>query len=93
MFQGQGLTVVKPGAPLLGVVPHASVFRPSHREGFVQVVSHPSHGRAHPSAEGHGFASSLHARGDVRRCRVLVPSSAHRDVVSVNRPSSRSYLV
>jgi hypothetical protein len=38
-FQGQGLTVVKPDVPLLGVVPHASVFRPSRHEGFVQVVS------------------------------------------------------
>jgi hypothetical protein len=62
------------------VAPHAYVFRPSRRDGFVHGVSHPSHGRAHPSTQGHDFSSSLLVRVDVRRRRVLVPSVARRAV-------------
>jgi hypothetical protein len=91
-FQGQGLAVVRPNAPLL-VVSHTSVFRPSRRDVFMQLVIHPSHGCAHPSTQGHSFTSLLHARGDVRHRRVSAPSSPRRAVVSVNRPLSSACLV
>jgi hypothetical protein len=60
------------------VVPRASVFQPSSCEGFVQGVSHPSHGRAHARAQGHGFFPSLLARDAARRRHVSVLGIACR---------------
>jgi hypothetical protein len=64
-FQGQGHAAVMPDASRLGVVPHASVFRPWRSDVFVQVVFTHEPRPCAPQRQGHGFTLLLHALGDV----------------------------